>query len=75
MGAAQGRDAGTGCARLAPGEEAMDSAPPGAKKLKRQDENLGALAAAFTFEDLREIDESASKTEVQGAATPKNWST
>jgi aryl-alcohol dehydrogenase-like predicted oxidoreductase len=48
---------------------------PGAPKLKRLDENLGALAVAFTFEDLREIDESASKIAVQGHATPKNWST
>ena len=44
---------------------------PGATKLKRLDENLGALAVAFTFEDLREIDESASKIEVQGARYPE----
>ncbi len=39
---------------------------PGTTKLKRLDENLGTLAVAFTFEDLREIDEAASKIEVQG---------
>ena len=38
---------------------------PGATKLKRLDGSLGALAVAFTFEDLREIDEVASKIEVQ----------
>ena len=48
---------------------------PRATKLKRLEKNLGALAVAFTFEDLGEIDESASKVEVQGLATPKNWST
>jgi aryl-alcohol dehydrogenase-like predicted oxidoreductase len=43
---------------------------PGTTKLKRLDENLGALAVAFTFEDLREIDESDSKIEEQGARYP-----
>jgi aryl-alcohol dehydrogenase-like predicted oxidoreductase len=44
---------------------------PGTTKLKRLDENLGALVVAFTFEDLREIDGSASKIEVQGARYPE----
>ncbi len=43
---------------------------PGTTKLKRLDEDLGALAVALTPEDLRQIDEAASKIEVQGARLP-----
>ena len=43
---------------------------PGTTKLKRLDENLGALEVALTPEDLREIDDAASKIEVQGARLP-----
>jgi aryl-alcohol dehydrogenase-like predicted oxidoreductase len=43
---------------------------PGTTKLKRLDENLGALDVALTPEDLREIDEAASKIKVQGARLP-----
>ena len=43
---------------------------PGTTKLQRLDEDLGAPAVALTPEDLREIDESASKIEVQGARLP-----
>src|SRR5208283_2179746 len=43
---------------------------PGTAKLKRLDEDLGALAVAFTSKDLGEIDESVSKIEVQGARLP-----
>ena len=39
-------------------------------KLQRLDEDLGALSVAFTSKDLREIDEAASKIEVQGARLP-----
>jgi aryl-alcohol dehydrogenase-like predicted oxidoreductase len=44
---------------------------PGTTKLKRVEENVGPLAVAFTFEDVREIDESTSKIEVQGARYPE----
>ena len=43
---------------------------PGTTKLKRLDEDLGALKVELTPEDLREIDEAASKIEVQGARLP-----
>jgi aryl-alcohol dehydrogenase-like predicted oxidoreductase len=40
---------------------------PGTRKLERLDENLGAADVDLTTEDLREIDEAASKIDVQGA--------
>ena len=43
---------------------------PGTTKLKRLDENLGAINVALTAEDLREIDEAVSKITVQGARLP-----
>jgi aryl-alcohol dehydrogenase-like predicted oxidoreductase len=43
---------------------------PGTTKLKRLEENLGALAVELTSDDLREIDTAASKIEVQGARLP-----
>ena len=43
---------------------------PGTTKLNRLDEDLGALLVEFTPEDLRQIDEGASKIEVQGARLP-----
>ena len=43
---------------------------PGTTKLKRLEENLGALAVELTSDDLREIDSAASKIEVQGARLP-----
>jgi hypothetical protein len=49
----------------------MDSGHPRRHETQAPDENLGALAVAFRFEDLREIDESASKIEVQGARYPE----
>jgi hypothetical protein len=70
MGAAQGRDAGPGRARLAPGAKPWIAPIPGTTKLRRLDEDLGALSVAFTPADLREIDEAASKIEVQGARLP-----
>jgi aryl-alcohol dehydrogenase-like predicted oxidoreductase len=43
---------------------------PGTTKLKRLDENLGALAVELTANDLREIHAAASKITVQGARLP-----
>jgi aryl-alcohol dehydrogenase-like predicted oxidoreductase len=40
---------------------------PGTRKLERLDENLGAVEVELTADDLREIDEAASKITVQGA--------
>jgi aryl-alcohol dehydrogenase-like predicted oxidoreductase len=44
---------------------------PGTTKLARLDENLGALAVELTAEDLREIEDAASKIVVQGARYPE----
>jgi aryl-alcohol dehydrogenase-like predicted oxidoreductase len=43
---------------------------PGATKLKRLDENLGALDVELTTDDLRKIDAAASKITVRGARLP-----
>jgi aryl-alcohol dehydrogenase-like predicted oxidoreductase len=43
---------------------------PGTTKLKRLDENLGALTVELTAHDLYEIDVAASKITVQGARLP-----
>jgi aryl-alcohol dehydrogenase-like predicted oxidoreductase len=40
---------------------------PGTTKRHRLEENLGAANVELTADDLRDIDEAASKTEVQGA--------
>ncbi|MGH7118948.1 MAG: aldo/keto reductase [Acetobacteraceae bacterium] len=40
---------------------------PGTTKLDRLDENIGAARVALTPDDLREIEEAASRIEVQGA--------
>lgn len=40
---------------------------PGTRKLERLDENLGAVDIELTAADLREIDDAASKINVQGA--------
>ncbi|RKG98310.1 aldo/keto reductase [Corallococcus carmarthensis] len=40
---------------------------PGTAKLEHLDANLGALEVELTAADMREIDESVSKHEVQGA--------
>jgi aryl-alcohol dehydrogenase-like predicted oxidoreductase len=45
---------------------------PGTRKLERLDENLGALAVELTSDDLREIEDAASKVTVQGARYPEN---
>lgn len=44
---------------------------PGTTKLHRLEENLSAAAVEFTSNDLREIEEAASKITVQGARLPK----
>src|ERR1051325_3565812 len=45
---------------------------PGTTKLHRLEENVGAVEVELTPEDLREIDEAASKITVQGARYPEN---
>jgi aryl-alcohol dehydrogenase-like predicted oxidoreductase len=44
---------------------------PGTTKLHRLDENIGALAVELTPDDLREIDNAASKISVQGERYPE----
>ena len=45
---------------------------PGTTKLNRLEENNGAVALELTPDDLREIDNAASKITVQGARYPEN---
>lgn len=44
---------------------------PGTTKLHRLDENIGALSVELTPEDLRDIEDAASKIAVQGARYPE----
>jgi aryl-alcohol dehydrogenase-like predicted oxidoreductase len=44
---------------------------PGTTKLERLDENIGALAVELTPDDLRDIENAASKIAVQGARYPE----
>ena len=44
---------------------------PGTTKLHRLEENIGAAAVELTAEDLRQIDNAASKIAVQGARYPE----
>jgi aryl-alcohol dehydrogenase-like predicted oxidoreductase len=44
---------------------------PGTTKLHRLEENIGAVAIELTPDDLREIDQAASKVTVQGARYPE----
>jgi len=44
---------------------------PGTTKLSRLEENIGAADLELTPEDLREIDDAASKIAVQGARYPE----
>ncbi|MEJ2007637.1 MAG: aldo/keto reductase [Acidobacteriota bacterium] len=44
---------------------------PGTTKLHRLEENIGALSVELTPDDLRNIDEAASKITVQGARYPE----
>jgi aryl-alcohol dehydrogenase-like predicted oxidoreductase len=45
---------------------------PGTTKLRRMEENLGAVAVELTFDELREIESAASKIKVEGARYPEN---
>ncbi len=45
---------------------------PGTTKLSRLDENIGSVAIELTSEDLREIDNAASKITVQGDRYPEH---
>jgi aryl-alcohol dehydrogenase-like predicted oxidoreductase len=45
---------------------------PGTTKLHRLEENIAAVEVELTPDDLREIDEAASKITVQGARYPEN---
>src|SRR5437016_5326346 len=45
---------------------------PGTTKLHRLEENIGAAAVALTSEDLRDIENAASKIAVQGARYPEH---
>ena len=44
---------------------------PGTTKLHRLEENIGAVSVGLTADDLREIDNAASKITVQGARYPE----
>ena len=44
---------------------------PGTRKWERLDENIGAVAVTLTADDLREIDNAASKIAIQGARYPE----
>lgn len=46
---------------------------PGTTKLNRLDENLGAVAVELTPDDLRQIDDVASKIPVQGERYPESF--
>jgi aryl-alcohol dehydrogenase-like predicted oxidoreductase len=45
---------------------------PGTRKLERLEENIGAVAVELTSDDLRDIENAASKISVQGARYPEN---
>ena len=45
---------------------------PGTTKLKRLDENIGAVGIQLTADDLREIDDAASKIKVEGDRYPEH---
>jgi len=44
---------------------------PGTRKLERLDENLGAASIKLTPDDVREIEDAASKITIQGARLPE----
>jgi aryl-alcohol dehydrogenase-like predicted oxidoreductase len=44
---------------------------PGTTKLRRLEENIGAAAIELTLEDLRKIEDAASKIKVHGARYPE----
>jgi aryl-alcohol dehydrogenase-like predicted oxidoreductase len=45
---------------------------PGTTKLHRLEENLGAAGVTLMPDDLRDIEEAASKIQVQGARYPEH---
>jgi aryl-alcohol dehydrogenase-like predicted oxidoreductase len=45
---------------------------PGTRRLERLEENIGAVDVELTADDLGEIEDAASKIEVQGARYPKH---
>src|SRR5262245_12335593 len=45
---------------------------PGTRRLERLDENIGAAAVELTRDDLREIEDAASKITVHGARYPES---
>jgi aryl-alcohol dehydrogenase-like predicted oxidoreductase len=45
---------------------------PGTTKVARLEENLGAVTAELTADDLREIDSAASKIKIEGARYPEH---
>jgi aryl-alcohol dehydrogenase-like predicted oxidoreductase len=45
---------------------------PGTRKLERLEENIGAAEVELTDDDLREIDEAASRITVEGTRYPEN---
>src|SRR6266446_4617822 len=45
---------------------------PGTRKLERLNENIEAAAVELTFDDLREIENAASKIKIQGARYPEH---
>jgi aryl-alcohol dehydrogenase-like predicted oxidoreductase len=46
---------------------------PGTTKLHRLEENLGAVNIELTPEDIRQLENAASKIPVQGARYPEEW--
>jgi aryl-alcohol dehydrogenase-like predicted oxidoreductase len=44
---------------------------PGTRKIERLEENLGAAGIVLTADDLREIEDAASKITIQGARLPE----
>ncbi len=44
---------------------------PGTTKLHRLEENIGALSVELTPDDLRDIEEAASRITVEGARYPE----
>jgi len=45
---------------------------PGTTKLSRLEENIGAVSVQLTADDLRNIDEAASKIEIEGSRYPEH---
>jgi aryl-alcohol dehydrogenase-like predicted oxidoreductase len=45
---------------------------PGTRRLERLEENIGAVEVELTADDLSEIEDAASKIEVQGARYPEH---